>query len=352
MILKDKKGIRFIYWFAYYNLDSPSVRYRGKYPLNYLKENFNVNSYFVTPSYRPNKVLYFIKAYFSALLFRKKSSLIVIQRVNSNFIYAGLLKFLIKCRPSLTFYDLDDADYLNYKPNTIYHFIKHCSAVFVGSRELMKNLKKYNKRIQLNTSPVATSFFIKKKKNKHFTIGWIGDFAGGHKQSLLAKLFPALKNISFEVKLIIIGVGRKDFNDFEFLEKYFESCPHITLELPKNIDWNDEKELQNRIVEFDIGIATLLDDELHRSKSAFKLKQYMNNGVPVLSSNLGENKYFIRDGYNGFLCTTTEQYKKRIEELNSMSESDYNELSTNARNSTNEFDLNLYSTNLLKATEY
>jgi hypothetical protein len=36
------------------------------------------------------------------------------------------------------------------------------------------------------------------------------------------------------------------------------------------------------------------------SKSGIKAKQYMNNGVPVLSSNLPENNTVVIDGFNVF----------------------------------------------------
>jgi len=339
---KTRTEIKFIYWFAYYNLDSPSVRYRGKYPLEYLKDNYNINSYFITPSYRPIKILKFLKAYFSALLFRKTGSLIVIQRIHSSFIYSTLLKLLVKFRPLQTFYDLDDADYLDYPPQTIYHFIKNCSGVFVGSRELAKNLSKFNNNIILNTSPTPDPYTVKTKKNSTLTIGWIGDFAGGHKEALLKYFFPALSDLNFEIKLILLGVGRKYESDFQFLVDYFGSTPNILLEMPKNIDWNNERDIQKRISEFDIGIATLLDNELHLSKSAFKLKQYLNNGVPVLSSALSENNFFLQDGENGFLCSTPEQFRQRIIEISKMTDADYMKLSIQARQSNSDFNLKTY----------
>lgn len=334
--------IKHIYWFAYYNLDSPSVRYRGKYPLEHLKRNYNINSYFIIPSYKPIDIFQFIRAYFSALLFRKSHSLIVIQRINSSFIYSTLLKFLIKVRPTNTFYDLDDADYLNYPPKTIYHFTKNCSGMFVGSRELMKNLSEFNKNIILNTSATPDLGIVKTKKNSVLTIGWIGDFAGGHKEVLLNLFFPALKDLPFEINLVILGVGRKQQSDFQLLEDYFKSETNIHLETPRNIDWNNETNIQKRIAEFDIGVATILDNELHRSKSAFKLKQYLNNGVPALSSDLPENNYFIREGVNGFLCSTTEKFRQRIIEINQMSDADYKKLSLQARQSISNFNLTTY----------
>src|SRR5688572_13337958 len=126
--MKDEK-IEFIYWFAYYNLRSPSIRYRAKYPLDFFKQHKGVNSYLVIPGYSPKRILIFLKAYFSALLFRKKNSLIVIQRVQSDFIYANLLKLLVRIRKRDTVYDLDDADYLELKPDTIHYFAKHCQKI-------------------------------------------------------------------------------------------------------------------------------------------------------------------------------------------------------------------------------
>lgn len=347
MQTKTLTPTKFIYWFAYYNLDSPSVRYRGKYPLGYLKEHYNVDSYLVIPGYSLNKILYFLRAYLSALLFCKPGSVIVIQRIHSGFIYSSLLKLLVRFRTSKTFYDLDDADYLEYPPETIYHFVSKCSGTFVGSRELVKHLSLLNKNIILNTSPTPDPCTFKKQKNSILTIGWIGDFGGGHKEALLKYFFPALAEIDFKVRLVLLGVGRKDKSDFKLIADYFRYNQDIQLEMPDDIDWNNERDIQERISEFDIGIATLLDNEFHHSKSAFKLKQYLNNGVPVLSSDLPENSFFLQEGVNGFLCSTSDDFRQRIIEINEMSNSDCMKLSLQARQSSVYFNLQIYCETLL-----
>ena len=91
--------------------------------------NNGVENYFVVPSYKPKEIYLFLKAYLSALIFRKPNSLIVIQKVQSNFIYANLLKILVKIRKKDTVYDLDDADYLETNPKTIYFFSKNCEKI-------------------------------------------------------------------------------------------------------------------------------------------------------------------------------------------------------------------------------
>jgi hypothetical protein len=143
----DNKKIEFIYWFAYYNLDSPSVRYRAKYPLDFFKEEKGIDSYLVVPSYSISGILLFLKAYLSALFFRKRNSLIVIQRVQSNFIYAGLLKLLVRIRRKDTVYDLDDADYLEENQKTIFYFVKNCAKISAGSNAIAAYLSRFNHQI-------------------------------------------------------------------------------------------------------------------------------------------------------------------------------------------------------------
>jgi glycosyltransferase involved in cell wall biosynthesis len=334
------KDIKFIYWFAYYNLNSPSVRYRAHYPLKYFRSEKGGNSYLVIPSYSPGKIFLFLKAYLSALLFRKKDSLIVIQRVHSNFIYSSLLKLLVGIQKSNTVYDLDDADYLEYPAKTIHYFARHCHKISAGSTGIADYFKSFNPNVFVITSPTVDLNIVKKSRNAIFTIGWIGGFGGDHKNSLLQIVFPALRQLSFHLKLVIIGITEQE--DFDFIPNYFDNCPHIKLDIPRTIDWNDETNLQNRIAQFDIGIATLTDTTFQRSKSGIKAKQYLNNGVPVLSTNLPENNRVVLDGVNGFFCESTIEFAERIRQFHQMSDEQYWAFSERARASVIHFDHQKY----------
>lgn len=324
----SKLEVSFIYWFAYYNLDSPSVRYRAKYPLDHCREKQGIGSYLVVPSYRPAPIFKFLQAYLSALFFRKKDSLIIIQRVQSNFIYARLLRILVKFQHKNTIYDLDDADYLEYKSEHILHFASKCEKVAAGSVEIAKYLSQFNKNVFHLTSPTVELGIRKKLRNPLLTVGWIGGLGGDHKTSLFQLIFPALLALPIEVKFILLGVTEK--KDATLVHSYFRDCKNLTLEMPMNIDWNDERAIQLRIASFDIGIATLLNNPIQLSKSGIKAKQYLNNGVPVLSTNLPENNSVVEDGYNGFLCSSSEDFTKRILHISRMSELQYAQLSSNA----------------------
>lgn len=332
----EKGDIKFIYWFAYYNLDSPSVRYRAKYPLDFAREHLGISSTLILPGYSYQKLWKFIKAYFSALLFPKRNSLIVIQRVRSNFIYSNCLKLLVIFRRNLTVYDLDDADYLEGNPDTIHFFARNCMYVSAGSLEIVNYLKKFNKNVLHTTSPTPDLGLVKSERNRVFTIGWIGNFGWGHKDSLYLYLFPALKELPFECKLILIGVNND--SDEQEIREYFREHDRIRIEAPRILNWNDEKILQEKILELDVGIATLLNHPIQLAKSGIKAKQYLNNGVPVICNNLPENNKVVVDGYNGFVCNSSQEFLSKLVELKEMDDTAYWRLSKNSKRSSKDFD--------------
>lgn len=334
------KRINHIYWFAYYNLDSPSVRYRAKYPLDYAREQLSISSRLVVPGYSPKRVKNFLAGYFPALLFPKKNSVIVIQRVQSNFLYANLLKLLVLARGKTTVYDLDDADYLEFNPKTIHFFARKCSYISAGSPAIAEYLHTFNRQVSHTTSPTPDLGIIKDKRSPVFNIGWIGGFGGGHKESLYQYLFPALKELKFNCKLTMLGVTSEI--EKAKLTNYLEGHDHIELDFPSGIDWNEEAVIQQWIAQFDVGIATLQDHPVQLAKSGIKAKQYMNNGVPVICNNLPENKNVVVDGFNGFICDSASEFAEKLTALRNMEDADYWKLSNNARASIENFDHRKY----------
>tara|TARA_B100001109_G_C18860561_1_gene473761 strand:- start:387 stop:1451 length:1065 start_codon:yes stop_codon:yes gene_type:complete len=340
------KHIKHIYWFAYYKLDSPSVRYRAKYPLDFAKEKLNINSHLIIPSYSLKRMFAFIWTYFQALFFPKKGSLIVIQRVRSNFIYSNLLKLLVVVRQKLTVYDLDDADYLEHNPKTIHFFASKCNSISAGSPAIANYLKAFNKNVYHTTSPTPDYGIVKSERNSIFTIGWIGGFGWGHKDSLYQYLFPALKALSFNCRLVMIGITKP--NDQRELIDYFKEHKNIEVDILKNIDWKDEVSIQKMIVEFDVGIATLLNHPIQVAKSGIKAKQYMNNGVPVICNDLAENNNVVVNGFNGFICDSSSAFNERLTQLKRMNHEAYWVYSKNARESSRNFNHWKYFENLEK----
>lgn len=340
------RQLKYIYWFAYYNNDSPSVKYRAQYPLDFAREKLGMASCLVMPGYSPKMLLNFIQAYLSALLFPKKGAIIVIQRVNSNFIYANLLKLLVILRRPRTVYDLDDAKYLEHDPKGIHFFARNCNYISAGSGEIAKYLRQFNRNVYHITSPVPDLGIFKQEKSETFTIGWIGGFSWGHQDSLYQYVFPAIKALPFKCVFVLMGVMKP--TDENEISAYFKGATHVKLVIPKDIDWKHETALQNKIKAFDVGVATLLNHPVQLAKSGIKAKQYMNNGVPVLCNDLPENNNIVINEHNGLICNSSAEFRQAIIRFREMHEDAYMKFSTNARLSAKNFNHYRYFENFEK----
>jgi glycosyltransferase involved in cell wall biosynthesis len=337
--------ISHIYFFSFYNMESPSTRYRGKYFLEALNKKENISYSFVYPSYAPKNIAWFVYVYFSALLFRKQDSIIIFQKIYTNRIYSNALKLLLLFRKENTVYDIDDAEYERFPDDVLNHFIKQVSRCTVGSDTLMAYAKQINPKVVKLPSAVIPHNEVKQKKNDVFTIGWIG-FYNAHRQSLTELFYPAIKDIQKPVKLVLLGVDKPE--DKAEILAYFAASSNVEIIIPDDIDWQDEHSIYKRIKEFDVGIAPLLNNEMNRSKSAFKLKQYLSCGVPVLASSVGENVHYITEGDNGYYCNSPAEYKQRIEELIALSSSEYALLIENSLASTTPFAMDSYCADFIR----
>jgi len=317
--------IKRIYLFSSYNIQGISTRYRGVYVLNELTEKYNIPSTFIYPGYKLIDILNFIVAYFKVILTIKKGTIVIYQKLHTKGIYTSLLKLLVRLRTKGTIYDTDDADYLRHYDKNIYYFMRKCQLCTVGSEALKEFAKKYNDNVLLLTSAVIRHSEIKESRNKVLHIGWVGDYGlnkpftspFSHKISLNELLFPILKELDFIFKLTILGV--KNTNDKIEIENYFSDNDNILLDIPENIDWLDENSIYKKISRFDIGVSPMIEHDFTIAKSAFREKQYLSCGVPVLASPIGENLKFVKDGVNGFICKNSIEFKNRIIQIKNMS---------------------------------
>jgi glycosyltransferase involved in cell wall biosynthesis len=342
-----------IYWFTHFNLNCPSARYRGKYPLEHLKERYNITYDLVYPGYAFGNIMHFLRVYFSVLFFRKENSLIVFQKIKSNKFYSNALKLLLRIRSGNTIYDIDDAEYLRHDPASLIFFMKYCSTVSVAGSALRDHCLKHNPNVVVNTSPVTAHDFRKEKKNQVPVIGWVGDYGNGnviekeysHKASLTQLLFPVIRQLPFNIKFVLIGVKEK--NDIPEIKNHFSDCPHVELVIPENPDWMNDAWMYGMISSFDIGVSPMLDFEFNRAKSAFKAKQYLSCGVPCIASDVGENSTFVKHNVNGRLCNTTADFRDAIEYICNLEDKDHRRLREAALNSKKDFSMEQYCTNLI-----
>ena len=314
-----------ILFFTSGDCSDPASRYRGYFFANELRKYgfFTL----VYPSKSSKKKLRIRRAFDYSMDLLKKVKLILTSEIDDVFyiqrsirgsvpsILTSLFIVISKCLlKRKIIYDFDDALFLS-EPWATKISVKFCDTVIVGSHFLKEYAEKYNQRtFLLPTSVYTNEQEIVKKRNKkeNVVIGWIGLPINLRYLRLLIEPLNFLgKKYNIEFRI----VGARSYGDYERYSPLFSKFSGVKLKL---IPWSLETEWKE-LSEFDIGVMPLFNIDFERGKCGFKIIQYMVLGIPPVASNVGENKYIIKEGINGFLCDEENEW---IEKLSLLIESE------------------------------
>ena len=210
-------------------------------------------------------------------------------------------------------FDFDDAIHTETDPNNksilkkifkgqrkINILIKQANTVILSSPFnlsycLEKNI--YNSAKYIPCS-LDTDRFIPPKKfvsnKEQLSLGWTGTFtSAAYLDSIKDILSKTCKK--FNLKLILI-------TNFDY------HIPDIDIEV---IRWSKETEIQD-LHKIDIGLYPLIRSPWALGKGGLKVLQYMSLGIPSISSNFGTAQYIVKDGNNGFLVDTKQEWIDKI----------------------------------------
>ena len=129
------------------------------------------------------------------------------------------------------------------------------------------------------------------------TVGWMGSPATAH---YLHRLAPALQTLAATRTIRWVAVGA---NPAQLKSLPFTVWP-----------WTEASEVAD-IQPFDIGIMPLPDEPFERGKCGYKLIQYMACGKPVVASPVGVNSVIVRNGVEGFLASSTDEWIASLQKL-------------------------------------
>lgn len=219
----------------------------------------------------------------------------------------------IKLMAHKLIYDLDDA--VMYRPAggnyrrsftrwlNFQAIARTSDLVIAGNSYIMEETRRYNNRVEVLPTVLDAEMYKPNDDlaiaiNSKIILGWIGSKPNLKYLQDSGKILDRLFLKYHEVELKIVA------DDFIRLER----MPVIEKK------WRIEDEVAD-LQSFDIGLMPLPDGPWTKGKCGFKLLQYMAVGIPVVCSPVGVNKEMVKDGYNGFLANSPEEWYEKLSTL-------------------------------------
>jgi glycosyltransferase involved in cell wall biosynthesis len=242
----------------------------------------------------------------------------VIQRDLFPFGPPWLERLLARRNPNLA-YDTDDATYLRpgFTPNTPFQHLRRFDKVVevvrgvrwvsAATEPIANWARRYNSNVSVVPMAVDLEEYDRaraaanstRKGTTRLVIGWAGT-AGGLRY--LDAVAPVLRNLAV----------RHDFVVRVISGGYQRVClPGVPLD---SRAWRPETGLAE-MAHFDIGIVPLDDTPFEQAKFPFKLLQYLALRVPSVSARVGTAVSLIRDGENGLLAGSADEWHAHLETL-------------------------------------
>lgn len=212
-----------------------------------------------------------------------------------------ILKLIVRVLKKKIVFDFDDAIYATLKPYKKRRFNRQlplCDLIILTNSIARQYVSQFTSRNILKLiGPIHCSRYYPRSKsdNGEVVVGWIGSNSTTKYLLTVMKTLESLVVKNTNVAVEIIGAARTSFESSQIRLKR----------------WSLDTEVNN-LQHFDIGIMPLPDDEWSRGKGGYKLLQYMAVGIPCVASPVGVNKELIKDGENGFLATTEEQWYEKL----------------------------------------
>lgn len=291
--------------------EAPSTRQRVMGLMDVARSRGWKTTLVFTPAYPswnflPSRFLRIFR-YIWTLLRADFHTVVLLQRTIRNPEFLFLLKIF---RPKLKYViaDFDDAVWL-HSPKDAEFLIHTADELWCGSRVIVDYGRSKNANVVFVPTTIDTHRFDKPHADESVpVIGWVGDELS-HLPNLLffADILSKIRSTLPKFRLRLIGIERHRSE----LEQAFTF-------LGTDIDIRGRMEpavIPEHVSHFSIGIMPLVDNEFNRGKSALKLVEYLAAGVPIVASDVGENRYVVSDPEHGYLARNPMEWQKTLSTL-------------------------------------
>ena len=290
----------------------PSSRYRCYYFAEELKKHgFDVT---IVPSVFPSVIPKHAKPWHRKLSNHAKNILTkinILRKAKNEVIYVqkgifqrGMIQLYSLFKSRRLVFDFDDAIYARArKPREkVNKMIRLSKLIITGNEHLKNYAKKFNKNVYVVPTSINTDVWkpLPKRGREKPVIGWIGTPSNFKFLNILVKPFEKLsQKYDFTFKII----SAFDLPQYTLLD--FRGA-HV-----ERVKWSLNTEIRE-LSEVDIGVYPLPDNELARGKCGLKTLQYMAMEIAPVCSAVGVSNLMIREGFNGFLTRTEDEWIEKL----------------------------------------
>ena len=287
----------------------PSSRYRCYYFAEELKKHgFDVT---IVPSVFPSVIPKHAKPWHRKLSNHAKNILTkinILRKAKNEVIYVqkgifqrGMIQLYSLFKSRRLVFDFDDAIYLKDQ-GKVNKMIRLSRLIITGNEYLKNYAKKFNKNVYVVPTSINTDVWkpLPKKRREKPVIVWIGTPSNFRFLNILVKPLEKLsQKYDFTFKII---------SAFDFPQYTLPDFKGVRV---KRVKWSLNTEIQE-LSEVDIGVYPLPDNELARGKCGLKTLQYMAMEIAPVCSAVGVNNLMIKEGFNGFLARTEDEWIKKL----------------------------------------
>lgn len=187
---------------------------------------------------------------------------------------------------------------LRYRLGLLKNMVEKAKLVIAANDYIAEMARKFNDRVTVICEPINTENLKPARPEKHniITLGWIGSpSTASIFLKVIESVFPELYKKHSNIQLKLVGAGSFSFSGIPIVKK----------------DWYLNEELSD-LQSFDIGLMPLDDGPFSKGHLGHKMIQYMCVGIPVIASNTGLNPLVIKNGVNGFLASSKEEWIEKL----------------------------------------